>query len=181
MESAKLRLCKIILSNKMEDHVRVRLIHMHYYMKESEVPVLRPIMVEDICAAVVMSPMPSNTLGLAGKHYLFDEFKDSFVAYEHSTVHSFDLLECTTFLEQYKDELVLSPGASLIFGLGIRDQDVKMQEKRYCELELPILRGTVAVPFSMIPLAIDETNFHRLGYQDRGVIRNTNGMHKCQG
>ena len=139
LEPTRHRLCNIIAAHGLQGAVYVRLIHKHFDMADNEVAVFRPLAVEGLGTAILMSPMQSIAPNLYGKHYLLDPDTSSFVAFEHSTVNSFDLIAHPAFMEEYKKELIQSK-ASHVFGIGIQDRD---DVTNFTEIELKDFRYAI--------------------------------------
>jgi len=148
---------QLLVKYKLPDNVRIKLVHIHFKLKEGEVFAARDVKIPKQGTVNIMQAIPvSQHAPLYGYHFYVDK-EGNLSAYEYMEAPGPDISEQRAFLEEFC-QLVQDRGLQHKLGLSIRHAE---NDESTNELEYPAKRACIDVPDS-VPLPYNERIFETM-------------------
>ncbi|KAK3675090.1 hypothetical protein LTR78_005024 [Recurvomyces mirabilis] len=147
-------LSALLQKYKLGDRVRIKLIHIHFQLKEGEVFAARDVIVPKIGPCNIMQAVPARqSQPLYGHHYFVNTDGD-LAAYEYMSQPGPDMSQHQTFVREFC-KLVQERHLQHTLGLSLRHSELFHATN---ELEYPVKRVCIDVP-AEVPLPYELTSF----------------------
>lgn len=148
---------QLLVKYKLPDNVRIKLVHIHFKLKEGEVFAARDVKIPKQGTVNIMQAIPvSQHAPLYGYHFYVDK-EGNLSAYEYMEAPGPDISEQRAFLEEFC-QLVQNRGLQHKLGLSIRHTE---NDESTNELEYPAKRACIDVP-DTVPLPDHERIFETM-------------------
>jgi hypothetical protein len=162
---------QLLTKHNLSDKVRIKLVHIHFLLKEGEVFTARDIDIPKHGSINIMQPLLASQHPLLYGYHYFVDANGNLSAYEYMEAPGPDLSGQQAFIDEFC-RLVQDRGLQRKLGLSLRHAE---DDESTNELEYPAKRTCVDVPLR-IPLPYNEHSHNTMTEFLRDWPKNAEGL-----